>query len=121
MDGDILLEEAPAEIGHDRLGLRLRIGVARVDALLRQGQDLQRRGPRLVGGDAAGLADCEPAQLAEHTCLENVVHPARLADAEAEAGQLSVPVDSIGAVGLDGLDGAPGELLGTRLGMGQKF
>ena len=55
------------------------------------------------------LADGEPAQLAAHAGLEDVVLPARLPDADAEAGELAVPVDGIGAVGLEGLDGAPGE------------
>ena len=120
MDGDILLEEAPAEIGHDRLGLPLGIGVARVDALLRLGQDFQRRGPRLVGGDAAVLAEGEPAQLAAHAGLEDVILPARFPDAEGEAGQLAVPIDGIGAVRLDGLDGAPGEL-GDAVWHGTEF
>ena len=107
--GDILFEEPPAELGHDRFGLALCIGIARIDTLLRQRQDLQRRGPGLVNGDAAVLADGEPAQLAADAGLEDVVLPARLPDANAEAGQLAVPVDGIGAVGLEGLDGALGE------------
>ena len=107
--GDILLEEPPAELGHDRLGLPLRIGVAGIYTLLRLGQDLVRRDPCLVRGDAAVLPDGEPAQLPAHAGLEDVVLPARLPDADAEAGQLPVPVDGIGAVGLEGLDGAPGE------------
>ena len=47
--------------------------------------------------------------LPSHAGLEDIVLPARLPDADAEAGQLAVPVDGIGAVGLEGLDGAPGE------------
>ena len=106
---DILLEEPPAELGHDRLGLPLRICLARIDAHFRLGQDLQRRDPGLVRGDAAVLPDGEPAQLAADAGLEDVVLPARLPDTNAEAGQVAVPVDGIGAVGLEGLDGAPGE------------
>ena len=109
VDRDILLEEPPAELGHDRLGLPLRIRVARVDAHFRLGQDFQRRDPGLVRGDAAVLADGVPAQLAADAGLEDVVLPARLPDPNAEAGQLAIPVDGIGAVGLEGLDGAPGE------------
>ena len=40
VNGDIVLEEPPAELGHERLGLSLRIGFARIDTLLRLGQDL---------------------------------------------------------------------------------
>ncbi len=99
---DILFEEPPAEIGHDRPGPALRLGLARTDALFRPGQDLQRRRPGLVQGDAAVLADGEPAQPAAHEGLEDVVLPARLADPDAEAGQLAVPVDGVGAVGPEG-------------------
>ena len=43
---DILLEEPPAELGHDRLGFSLRIGVARIDTHFRLAQNLQCRRPR---------------------------------------------------------------------------
>ena len=62
----------------------------------------------------------EPAQLAADAGLEDVVLPARLPDAEGKAGQLAVPVDSIGAVRLDSFDGAPGEL-GDTVWHGTEF
>ena len=91
VDGHIFLEEPPAELGHDRFGLALRIGIARIDPLLRRRQDLQRRRPGLVDGDAAMLADGEPAQLAIDAGLEDVVLPTRLPDPKAEACELTVP------------------------------
>ena len=109
VNGDILLEEPPAELGHDRLGLSLRVGFARIDTLLRLGQDFQRGGPRLDRGDADVLSDGEPAQLAADAGLEDIVLPARFPDTDAEAGELAVPVDGIGAACLEGLDGALGE------------
>ena len=52
-------------------------------------------------GDAAALADGEPAQLAAHAGLEDVILPARLPDTDTKAGQIPVPTDNIGAVGLE--------------------
>ena len=109
MGGGILLEEPPAELGHDRFGLLLRLGVSGIDPHIQLGQNFQRRYLGLVRGDAAVLADGEPAQLAAHAGLADVVLPARLLDPDAEAGQLPVPVDGIGAIGLEGLDGVPVE------------
>ena len=106
MDRDIVLQEALSEISHDRFGRSRRIVVARVDTLLREGQDLQCSSSRLLKGAGTVLADGEPAQFAGDAGLDDIVLAPRLADANPEAGQLSVPVDGIGAACLEGVDGA---------------
>ena len=54
-------------------------------------------------------ADGVPAQLAGHAGLEHIGLAPRFSDADAEAGEFAVPIDGIGAVGLEGVDGALGE------------
>ena len=100
MGWDIVLEEALSEISHDRFGRSLRTVVARVDTLLRQGQDLQRRRPGLLKGNRTVLADGEPAQFAGDAGLDDVVLAPRPADANPEAGQLAIPVDGTASPGL---------------------
>ena len=110
MDGDILFEELPAEIGHHRFGLAFRIRVARIDALLRQRQNLRRCLPGFVNDDGAVLADGEPAPFAGDAGLDEVILPPLLPDPNANARKLAATIDGVGFTRLEGLDGALREL-----------
>ena len=105
----VVLQEPFAEIGHEWLGCVLGVRVAQVDALLGQGEEFQRRRPGFIGREGTVPADGVPAQLAGHAGLEHIGLAPRFSDAVAEAGEFAVPIDGIGGVGLEGVDGALSE------------
>ena len=109
IDRHIFLQEPAPERRHGRRLVRLRLARAGIDALLRQGQDFQRPGPRLIDAHRTVRADGEPAQPAADAGLDDVFLPARGADPEPEAGQFAVPIDGVAAVRPDGVDAALGQ------------
>ena len=104
---DVLLQEPVAWIGHVGLGFAPSFGATGVDTLPRASEDIQCLPTRLTRGQ--GAVGAEPSQPVGDAGLDDIVLAPRASHAHAEAGQLAVPMDGIGAVGLEGVNGALGE------------
>ena len=110
MRGDVFLQEARPEDLHGRrppVGVPLRGRVSTGLGFGKQGHRAPARLFRGEGGDGSEGHTAEPAVGAELANEE--LAPGR-PDAQAETRQLAVPVEAVGPVALDAVDGAFGDL-----------
>jgi len=108
--GDKLVEKALPEGLHGR-GLAVGIPLCgRVAAALGLGEQGHRAPPRVFGREGRHRSECHAAELAVGAELGDEELAAGRPDAQAETGQLLVPVEAVRTVALDPVDGALGDL-----------
>ena len=116
--GNVFLEEPLAELLHRHRPAALVPGSGRVAAALGLGNRGHGATSCGFGGDRPVAAEGGAPHAAVGAVLDDIVLASSAAHADAEAGKIGVPVEPVGAVGLELVDHALGDLGGNRSGLG---